>query len=109
MARYIALLSTLLVLAVPALASADVVPPFAASSVWNTPLAADAPLDAQSSGYVAQLRSQLATTVPWINTTSYSAPVYTVPADQPTVHVKLDVNVPDLQAVFNQVPIPDGA
>ncbi len=110
MARYIALLSTVVALAVPALASADgVATPFAPSSVWNTPLAADAPLDAQSSGYVAQLRSQLATTVPWINTTSYSAPVYTLPADQPTVHVKLDVNVPALQAVYNQVPIPDGA
>jgi hypothetical protein len=97
-------------LALPALASADgVVTPFATSSVWNTPLAATAPLDTGSAGYVTELRRQLATTVPWINTTSYSAPVYTVPADQPTVHVKLDVNVPDLQAALNQVPIPAGA
>ena len=47
---------------------------------------------------------------PYVNTTRYSAPVYTVPADQPTVHVTLDkANSADLQAAFDRVPIPQGA
>ena len=83
--------------------------PFAASSFWNAPLAADAPLDQSSATYVAELRRQLATTNPWINTTTYSTPVYTVPAGQPTVRVKLDTTSAPLQEAFEQVPIPAGA
>jgi hypothetical protein len=84
--------------------------PFAADSFWNQPLAADAPLDTQSAGYVGELRRQLSTTDPWINTTTYSAPVYTVPAGQPTVHVTLDnTNDPALRTALDQVPIPAGA
>jgi hypothetical protein len=84
--------------------------PFAADSVWNAPLAANAPLDPRSGAYVAELQRQLKTTNPWINTTTYSAPIYTVPAGQPTVHVTLDShNDPSLQAALDQVPIPPGA
>ncbi len=83
--------------------------PFAATSFWNLPLAANAPLDEQSSAWVTELRRQLATTNPWINTTSYSTPVYTVPAGQPTVRVKLDTTSAPLQQAFEQVPIPAGA
>jgi hypothetical protein len=92
-----------------AAATGAVLAPFAASSVWNAPLAANGPLDARSSVYVAELRRQLTTTNPWINTTTYSAPVYTVPGDQPMVHVKLDTWSPSLQAAFDQVPIPSNA
>jgi len=84
--------------------------PFAHDSFWNAPLAADAPLDARSDVYVAELRRQLATTNPWINTTSYSSPVYTVPAGQPRVHVTLE-NTADrsLPPALDQVPIPPNA
>lgn len=84
--------------------------PFAPTSFWNTPLADDAPIDARSSGYVGRLRYLLRRWAPYVNTTSYSTPVYTVPADQPTVRVTLDKeNSEDLQAVFDEVPIPRGA
>ena len=55
------------------------------------------------------IRRQLATTNPWINTTTYSTPVYTVPGAQPTVRVKLDTTSAPLQQAFEQVPIPAGA
>ncbi len=83
--------------------------PFAPTSFWNAPLAADAPLDAKSATWVTELRRQLATTNPWINTTTYSTPVYTVPAGQPTVRVTLDTTETALQQAWQQVPIPDDA
>ena len=83
--------------------------PFAATSFWNAPLAAAAPLDQRSGAWVSELRRQLATTNPWINTTTYSTPVYTVPGGQPTVRVKLDTTSAPLQQAFEQVPIPAGA
>lgn len=83
--------------------------PFAASSFWNAPLAANAPLDGQSATYVAALQRQVAQYGPWINTTEYSSAVYTVAASQQTVHVTLDNNAPGLQAALDQVPIPAGA
>jgi hypothetical protein len=84
--------------------------PFAPNSFWNAPLAANAPLDARSSAYVTRLQELLKRWSPYVNTTRYSAPVYTVPADQPTVHVTLDKeNSPDLQAAFDRVPIPERA
>lgn len=95
---------------VPAATVSEDAPPFAPTSFWNTPLAADAPLDDLSATYVADIRSQLTTWLPWINTTKYSSPVYTVPADAPTTHVTLDKpGATDLQAALDQVPIPAGA
>src|SRR5690349_2544095 len=87
--------------------------PFSPSSFWNAPLAPDTPLDAQSATYVAGLQRQLTTTIPWINTTKFSSPVYTVDADQPTVRVKVDNAAPasvvtPLQNAFEQVPVPAG-
>ena len=90
-------------------AAACVTCPFAPTSFWNAPLAASAPLDQRSSTWVAELRRQLATTNPWINTTTYSTPVYTVPAGQPTVRVTLDTTAAPLQQAFERVPIPAGA
>jgi hypothetical protein len=80
--------------------------PFSPTSFWNTPLAATAPLDANSQAYVNELVRQVNSYGPWMNTTSYSTPVYVVPADEPVQHVTLDEYGPDLQAAFDAVPIP---
>jgi hypothetical protein len=90
---------------------------FAADSVWNRPLAADAPVDPSSPRLVAALvrevaREQEAAIGPWIQTRSYSTPVYEVPAAQPTVRVALDNAEPwaeTLRAALRAVPIPRGA
>jgi hypothetical protein len=65
--------------------------PFAANSVWNQPLSPDAPLAPDSASTVAALDSEVAKGGAWMNTTSYSVPVYTVPRTQPRVPVTLDV------------------
>jgi hypothetical protein len=58
---------------------------------------------------VAELRRQLNIGAPWINTTSYSTPVYRVPADQPTVRVTLDIPYQPLQKAWDAVPVPPDA
>jgi hypothetical protein len=83
--------------------------PFSRSSVWNRPLPADAPLDPNSQAYVNEVVRQVNGDGPWMNTTSYSTPVYVVPFGQPTQHVALDSYGPDLQQQFDAVPIPSGA
>ena len=75
----------------------------------GTPRSPPTPRSTAVGAWVAELRRQLATTNPWINTTTYSTPVYTVPAGQPTVRVKLDTTSAPLQQAFEQVPIPAGA
>src|SRR5918912_1003676 len=87
---------------------------FAPDSFWNQPLAATAPVDPASPSLVAELRRLVAQDValkrgPWINASSYSTPIYRVPAGQPTARVKLDQFNPALQAAFDAVPIPPGA
>jgi len=83
---------------------------FSPASFWNAPLPDDAALDPLSGVYVSELQAQLKLSPPWINYNRYSTPVYTVPAGQATVHVTLDkTGSGDLQAVFNAVPIPQGA
>jgi hypothetical protein len=83
---------------------------FAPSSFWNVRLANDAPLDAKSAVYVARLQELLRRWSPYINTTRYSTPVYTVSADQPPVRVSLDRGGSNgLQEAFDQVPIPSKA
>ena len=137
LSRLIAVLAVA-ILAAPAAAWADVVPnpgrPFAATSVWNVDLPANTAKAPDSDGMVRHLLAQMAAGGPWINSDHYSVPVYTVPADQPTVPVALDVpgvngvwnhdmwtNKPrsdtpptladaaQLQAGFAEVPIPPGA
>ena len=44
----------------------------------------------ESAAYVRRLQELLKRWEPYVNTTRYSTPVYTVPADQPTVRVTLD-------------------
>jgi hypothetical protein len=87
---------------------------FATTSIWNEPLAEDAPLDPSSDRLSAALAAEVrhevdASTGPWINTTKFSVPVYTVGANVPGVHVTLDTVKPALQRDFDSVPIPAGA
>ena len=82
---------------------------FAPTSVWNAPLADNAPLDAKSGVYTKRLRYLLRRYDPYVNSTRYSTPVYTVPADQRMVRVKLDNVQEDLRKAFEQVPLPSGA
>jgi hypothetical protein len=85
---------------------------FAADSVWNRPLAADAELDPTSETLVGTLRAAVAENDAWI-TAKATSPLYTVPANQPTVRVQLDDNTQwwrqSLQQAFEAVPIPNGA
>jgi hypothetical protein len=90
-------------------------PLFASDSVWNACLPADSPTDPGSREMVAGLarevrQEQAAGTGPYIQTDSYSTPLYIVPAGQPNVRVALDdPHAPwrrSLQRAFRRVPIP---
>jgi hypothetical protein len=80
--------------------------PFAPTSAWNRPLPADQPLHPRSRQLVAELRRQVRASGAWINTDTYSVPVYRVPRDQPRVHVRLDTTYPQLARQFRRVPVP---
>lgn len=88
--------------------------PFSASSFWNTPLPADAPLASNSHELVRSFNNQWRTfygTV-GINTNDYSIPIYTVPADQPPVPVSIAAGCNEGPGILEQlsaVPIPVGA
>jgi hypothetical protein len=87
---------------------------FAATSPWNQPLASDAPLDPESTQVIGELDSAVEGEVaakrgPWINTTEYGIPVYTVAADEPTVPVRLPANDPALASAWAAVPLPADA
>lgn len=89
---------------------------FAPSSIWNESPPATAPLDPNSGDMVAALDAMVASEQqaevgPSINTTVYSVPVYTVPADQPTVQVTLAARyaVPALRGAWSAVPLPANA
>jgi hypothetical protein len=89
---------------------------FASTSFWNEPLLASTPLDPSSAAIVGAFNQVVAIEGPKkglnINTTAYSVPIYTVPANQPTV--KVIVNKPNssgypLQAAWSAVPLPPNA
>jgi hypothetical protein len=89
---------------------------FSPNSFWNQELPANAELDPSSALLATSLGAEILNsyvtgTAPWIDTTSYSVPIYTVPADQPTVPVQLVSRspAPALQAAWGAVPIPDDA
>ena len=89
---------------------------FSPVSFWNAPLAANAPLDPTSAAVVAALNEKItaeeqAKTGPWINTTEYSVPLYTVPANQPTTPVQLanKTRNPALSRAWSAVPLPANA
>jgi hypothetical protein len=80
--------------------------PFAVTSPWNVALPANAPLAPNSQALADSLRSDVATYGQWINSYSYSSPVYTVGPDQPLVTVVPDKANPQLVAAFQNVPLP---
>ena len=89
---------------------------FSPSSFWNTPLAAGARLEPGSGRIVTALASEVeaerrVASGPWISTTRFSVPIYTVGANQPAVRVELTspIHSPALQAAFERVPLPPGA
>jgi hypothetical protein len=87
---------------------------FAPDSFWNVPLLADAPLDPNSDALVQTLvglvhADQSANRGPWINTSQYSVPVYTVGKDQPPMRVTLNHGDSVLQRAFERVPVPPDA
>jgi hypothetical protein len=89
---------------------------FASDSFWNAPLPANAALDLSDATLSGELRDQAQAEIadrtgPWIDTTSYSTPLYRVPAGQPAVAVKLDKGswATGLQAALAAVPIPANA
>jgi hypothetical protein len=83
--------------------------PFSPNSFWNRPLGGNVAISADSRAYVREVLRQVHAYGPWFNTTSYSVPVYVVPADEPTQHVTLDTWGPDLQTALDAVPIPPDA
>jgi hypothetical protein len=100
--------AALLCVAVLAPASASAAP-FSSTSVWNKRLSSTARVASNSAALVAELDRQVATYRPWINSDSYSTPVYTVASSQPNVLVTLDTFAPAAQALFTAVPVPVGA
>jgi hypothetical protein len=84
--------------------------PFSATSIWNSPLVADAPVASDSKALVNNLIGQVIDTHGgWIDTWDYSDPVYVVGHGQADVHVTLDDENPSLQQAFDAVPVPADA
>jgi hypothetical protein len=89
---------------------------FAPGSPWNLQLPKTASLNASSAEFVGALSREVKLELetdqgPSISTTSNSVPVYTVPANQPTVPVRLEstYTVPALSAAWSAVPLPPSA
>jgi hypothetical protein len=88
---------------------------FSPTSFWNEPVPADAAVDPSSAAMVGAFDEEILAEEhvgdgPWINTTSYSVPVYTAPAGQSTVPVEL-VGSPNaaLASAWSAVPLPPTA
>lgn len=93
-------------------------PTYAPNSIWSTPVDGAQGLDPASAAIVARLLGMVNSEEsthngPWINTTQYSIPVYTVPSGQPLVPMTIDVTKPYANplkaALAPGVPIPAGA
>jgi hypothetical protein len=90
---------------------------FAPDSIWNAPVPADAPLDRRSALlstlFAAEIaRQRMLGTGPWIQTTEYSTPIYTVPRTQRRIRVILTVRSSygsALRRAFGAVPLPANA
>jgi hypothetical protein len=89
---------------------------FSPTSIWDATLPVSAPLDPSSEAVVSALGRQIAKEGelkrgPYINTSSWSVPVYTVPANQPVVKVTLEKSLRalTLQAAWTAVPLPSNA
>jgi hypothetical protein len=115
-----ALAALLLASACASAAPTPRIPPrlFSPSSVWNRPLTPNAPIDPNSAQLVAGLvnevnREKAAGIGPWIQTDSYSTPLFIAKAGQRRVRVALDDPTASwrqgLQRAFNKVPVPSYA
>jgi hypothetical protein len=89
---------------------------FSPASFWNTPLAAEAALDPASGPIVGDFLAEIETERsagedPTLNTRRWSVPIYTVPADQPTVQVQHNNGGTSaaLGAAWAAVPLPPEA
>jgi hypothetical protein len=87
---------------------------FGPTSIWNKSIARHVRLDPRSRAMSRRLDEYVQEGItegngPWINTTTYSTPIYTVRAGQPTVTVNMDYFNPSLDAAMAAVPIPRGA
>lgn len=85
--------------------------PFANDSIFNAPLPDNTPLDVQSAPIVAALVAEAKSAA--LNTTTWSVPVYVVPASQALVKVtQIRPGSPSnaaLQAAWSAVPLPADA
>jgi len=89
---------------------------FSPESPWNQELTKTAPIDPASSEVVGALYREVQREItagegPSIATASNSVPIYQVPANQPTVPVRLTspFDVPALDAAWSAVPLPPEA
>lgn len=88
---------------------------FSATSVWNATVPTSASLDPQSQSRVAGLlaeeqKEHSGGYGPWVNTTQYSTPLYTVGAGQSLVPVTLPAGASGLQTALSAgVPVPADA
>jgi hypothetical protein len=89
---------------------------FSPMSFWNEALPTSAPLDPSSAAVVGAFeeevtREEAAKKGPFINTTAWSVPIYTVPVEQPTVKVTLVGSrvSPALRTAWEAVPLPEDA
>jgi hypothetical protein len=87
---------------------------FSPTSFWNEPVPAEASLDPTSAAVMGAFNEEIAAREkagkdPGINTIAYSVPIYTVPADQPTVKVTLVGTSQALQSAWDAVPLPPDA
>ncbi len=84
---------------------------FAPTSVWRAPLPAVTSSAPDSSTLVSSLVNYVynGDGIPWINSSSSSTPIYTVPLDQPDVSVTLTEANLALQHALDEVPLPANA
>jgi hypothetical protein len=91
---------------------------FSPTSFWNEPVPADAQLDPNSAAITNAFDAKIvhgqetdSGPLTVIETTSYSVPLYTVPADQPTVPVAVhnSMSLPALARAWSKVPLPANA
>jgi hypothetical protein len=85
--------------------------------LWNAPTPANAPLDPASAADIKAMSAEIAAGKACgcrpkvvIETTNYSVPIYTVPANQPGVKVTLPSGTGSaLKSAFSSVPVPPNA
>jgi hypothetical protein len=89
---------------------------FSLDGFWNKALSPEAPLDPRSAALTHAfgqeiMQEELVSKGPFLNTTAWSVPIYTVPAGQRTVRVQLvdPSPKPALQAAWSRVPLPPDA